>query len=103
MEYTQFQKTIKNFEDNVWDQHKESIVLEANMAKFQQNAGLRKLLLSTGDALLAQHTYSDYVWGTGMGKFDLIPEQWPGKNLLGKILVKVRSNLKSSTHYCNGD
>ena len=47
---------------------------------------LKKYLLATGDALLVEeNTWNDRIWGTVNGK---------GKNLLGKILMEVRSDLQ---------
>ncbi len=38
---------------------KDDVMLRACMAKFTQHARLRKLLLSTGDAKLVEHTKND--------------------------------------------
>ena len=60
---------------------------EIVQAKFEQNPVLAKWLLNTGDAKLIEgNTWNDRYWGVCAGI---------GQNKLGKILMKVRDNLKS--------
>lgn len=55
--------------------------------KFRENASLRKMLLATGDAeLIEGNHWGDVFWGTCNGV---------GLNHLGKILMKVREELKN--------
>jgi ribA/ribD-fused uncharacterized protein len=51
-----------------------------------QHDDLTKLLLSTGDAKLVEHTTNDSYWGDG--------GDGSGKNMLGQILMEVREQLK---------
>jgi ribA/ribD-fused uncharacterized protein len=44
---------VSGFEQDEWDTHKVAIVADGNRAKFGQNTGLRRRLLDTGDAILA--------------------------------------------------
>ena len=54
--------------------------------KFAPGFALKELLLSTGDAVLVERTWRDAFWGDGgNGK---------GKNMLGRVLMEVRSELK---------
>jgi ribA/ribD-fused uncharacterized protein len=55
-------------------------------AKFNQHDNLRELLFSTGDAKLVEHTERDDYWGDG--------GDGQGKNMLGRILMEVRSELR---------
>ena len=57
---------------------------QAVEAKFEQNKALRELLVSTGGAYLSEHSRDKY-WGDGLND--------SGKNVLGKILMKVRAGL----------
>lgn len=86
------------FDPIIWDGHKQLIVYQATLAKFEQNYELRKLLLDTGDARLAECALKDKTWGIGMhadtfGVDD--PQNWTGKNLLGFTLEAVRSVLRN--------
>ena len=71
-----------------WDNVKDNVMQEAVRAKFTQHADLKALLLSTGDAKIIEHTENDAYWGDGGdGK---------GLNKLGKILMKVRDELRAA-------
>lgn len=71
---------------NDWEDVKEKFMYEICLAKFQQNPVLKSKLLATGDTYLEEgNTWGDREWGTVCGK---------GKNKLGKILMKIREELK---------
>ena len=70
-----------------WESVKVSVMKNALYAKFSQHAELKELLLSTNDAKIVEHTENDDFWGDGGdGK---------GKNMLGKMLMQVREELKN--------
>ncbi len=60
---------------------------EALKAKFTQNEDLKNILLETGDAILVEHTENDNYWGDG--------GDGNGKNMLGKLLMELREELRS--------
>jgi ribA/ribD-fused uncharacterized protein len=69
-----------------WEAVKDDIMREAVRAKFRQHAELREMLLATGDARIVEHTENDPYWGdAGDGS---------GKNMLGRILMEVRDELR---------
>lgn len=81
-----------------WDAVRFDVALRGNFAKFSQNDALRDYLLSTGSAILAEASPKDAVWGIGIDAetAENTPQsKWPGKNLLGQVLMKVREKLKS--------
>ncbi|HEX5005490.1 MAG TPA: NADAR family protein, partial [Hyphomonadaceae bacterium] len=87
---------VAGFDQDEWDSHKIAIVTDGNRAKFAQNAGLRRRLLDTGDAILAEANPKDFIWGIGLAEDDpaaLDPGNWEGENLLGEILMAVRREL----------
>lgn len=91
---------VSGFDQATWDAHKVAIVTAGNRAKFGQNAGLRRRLLDTGDAILAEANPKDYIWGIGLAEDDpaaLDPANWQGQNLLGQILMAVRSELAANS------
>ncbi len=69
-----------------WEAVKDAIMYEAVLAKFTQHTDLRELLLATGDAKLVEHTENDAYWGDG--------GDGSGKNRLGRILMRVREELR---------
>lgn len=69
-----------------WEDVKEQVMYECVKAKFTQNKDLKRKLLATGDAeLIEGNNWKDKVWGVYKGK---------GENKLGKILMRVREELK---------
>ena len=66
-------------------------------AKFGQNAQHKKFLLSTRGKTLVEASLKDLLWGCGIALRDhekmLDIDNWPGKNLLGKLLEEVRDDL----------
>lgn len=70
-----------------WLQVRDAVMRKAVERKFEFNADIRAVLLSTGDALLIENSPTDSYWGCGSdGK---------GKNTLGKILMEVREKLRN--------
>lgn len=70
-----------------WEKVKYDIMYEICLAKFSQNKELKTKLLETEDQYLEEgNTWSDKIWGTVNGK---------GQNHLGKILMRVREELKN--------
>jgi ribA/ribD-fused uncharacterized protein len=91
---------VTGFDSETWDARKVAIVTAGNLAKFEQNAGLRRRLLDTGDAILAEANPKDFIWGIGLAIDDPTaqdPANWQGQNLLGKVLMQVRQTLASPT------
>lgn len=87
---------VRNFDQDVWDKTKVSIVYDGNLAKFSQNPGLKKKLLATKHARLVEANPKDFIWGAGLSESDpliQVPDRWPGQNLLGDILMRVRQEL----------
>ena len=69
-----------------WEQVKDNVMREAVEAKFRQHPELTQKLLETGDARLIEHTENDAYWADG--------GDGTGKNMLGVILMEVRSKLQ---------
>jgi hypothetical protein len=90
-------RLTRDFEAASWDEIKSEIVTLGNMAKFGQNPALKRLLLQTGDRVLAEAASQDRVWGIGFTAEEARkrhnPERW-GENRLGKALMEVRRRLR---------
>jgi len=65
---------------------KDSVMEKVVYAKFTQHPQLRKILLSTGDAKLVEHTTNDRYWGDG--------GDGTGRNQLGITLMQVRDQIR---------
>jgi ribA/ribD-fused uncharacterized protein len=91
-------RKMQNNNEEVWNQKRFQIMLDANIAKFSQNEDLKKLLLSPeyeGHGFVEASPY-DKVWGVRM--FESNPDiddetKWKGLNLLGKVLDETRKQL----------
>lgn len=82
---------------NKWHWICRIVVRRAVFAKFMQHPDLRRELLSTGNALLAECSHLDKTWGIGISLRDMrwkSPENWNGKNDLGNILMEVRDEIR---------
>lgn len=91
-------RKIKNFDEAVWASARVDLMTEIVTAKFKQNPDLMSLLLNTGDALLAEANNFDKFWGCGLRASDSAinnPKKWPGKNVLGNILMNIRDDHRS--------
>ena len=91
-------KQVTPFDAKVWDAVKYDIVKAGNKAKFEQNPDLMKLLLSTGDSIMAEASPKDEIWGIALDAEtakQMDPEKWPGQNLLGKILMELRAEFRT--------
>ena len=91
-------RQVSGFDSDVWDRHKYGIVLSANIAKFSQNGALKEFLLGTGDAVLAEASPYDGVWGIRLAADDPRAKDvssWQGENLLGFALMETRDLLRS--------
>jgi len=75
-----------------WEENKADVMKELVRRKFQQNDLLRQSLLITEDAILIEgNGWHDNFWGDcGCDKCEGIK----GQNMLGKILMEIREELK---------
>ena len=71
-----------------WEEVKYEIMKQVVRAKFTQHAGLAKMLLMTGDKpLIELNWWGDDIWGW-------CSKTWRGTNLLGRILMEIREELR---------
>jgi len=78
-------KKIVKF-DTKWDINKIKIMVHAVKEKFKQNKKLKKLLIGTGNRKLIENSPYDKYWGQN--------NKGIGKNMLGKILMKLRNKIE---------
>ena len=56
-------------------------------AKFTQHLEIQQILLGTGDEEIIENTTTDHYWGIG--------SSGTGLNMLGKLLVELRTELRA--------
>lgn len=90
-------REVRSFDEKLWDLVKTDIVYDGNLLKFSQNTSLKHLLLQTGDLYLVEASPNDRIWGNGLSIADTRTTPmglWPGRNLLGNILMNIRGVLE---------
>lgn len=74
-----------------WEEVKFKIMEDLVREKFRQNTNLAIFLLETKDKILEEgNTWGDKIWGVCNGE---------GENHLGKILMKIREELKNGNMF----
>ena len=72
-----------------WDQAKCQVMYEAVKTKFSKHPKIKAVLLDTGREDIIEDSPTDYYWGCGEDK--------SGENHLGKILMRVREELRAES------
>ncbi|WIN00609.1 NADAR family protein [Actinoplanes oblitus] len=70
-----------------WVRVRDDVMRRAVLAKFRAHADIRAVLLGTGDAAIVEDTDTDHYWGRG--------RTGAGKNMLGRILMRTRAQLRA--------
>ncbi len=90
-------RQVNNYNEQVWQENRFNIVVQANLQKFGQNSKLKDFLVNTGNRILVEASPVDKIWGIGLATDNTSienPNLWKGLNLLGYALMKVRDNFK---------
>ena len=89
---------IKNVNVHEWQQNAEKIMKTGLLLKFTSSPECRDFLLNTENLTLAEASPNDKFWGIGVSLSDkkIAKGNWPGKNVLGKLLMEVREELPKS-------
>ena len=90
-------RKVQNFNPAVWNIRRRFHMRDAVAMKFWQNDDLRELLLSTGNAILAEASPRDTFWGIGYSGSNPKahdPAQWRGRNVLGNMLMYLRDEMR---------
>jgi ribA/ribD-fused uncharacterized protein len=91
-------RTVTDYDDKIWNEHKIQIVTQGNYLKFSQNLHLKEILVKTKDKIIVEASPYDRIWGIGLGTDDkkiLDPKNWRGTNWLGEAIMKVRETIKN--------
>lgn len=90
-------REVRGYNDIEWAKVREVMMYTACILKFKSDTNLAKKLLDTNNKILVEASPVDLVWGIGIkwDNDDILDEtNWKGLNLLGKVLMKVREELK---------
>ena len=73
-----------------WEEMKVGVMRDVVRSKFERNQDLARKLLATGDTELVEgNWWNDVFWGVCRGR---------GRNMLGKIIMDVRTELAKTEH-----
>ena len=82
-----------------WNLIKYDVMREVLMAKINTNPDIKSYLYESGDKQLVEASANDLYWGSGL-PFNITvtttPDKYPGKNMLGKLLCDIRSELRAN-------
>lgn len=93
-------RQVSGFDEQKWNEAREDVVYDIVLAKFSQNADLKKVLLETKSTELVEASPFDRIWGIGLAETDERAKdksQWQGRNLLGKVLDRARETLLNAS------
>ena len=90
-------KKAKDFKEEEWNSKKDEIMRTALKAKLMQHPDIKAKLMETGTRPIGEANARDKYWGIGTGVDTAKAKdstKWPGKNVLGKMLMELRTELK---------
>ena len=90
-------KKVAPFDKEKWAERAVPVMRTALKAKFMQHPDLLKKLRDTGTRPLAEADPRGKYWGIGTSSDTSKakdPAKWPGKNMMGKLLEELRTELK---------
>lgn len=90
-------KKVKGFDEEAWNEKKDSVMRTAVKAKLMQHPDILKKLRDTGTRPIAEADPRGKYWGIGTSSETSKakdPSRWPGQNKMGKILMELRDELK---------
>lgn len=94
-------REVKGFDPVKWNDYKEEVMESGLRFKFTQNPELKKALLEEDCDLFVEASPFDKIWGIGLNEAvakTVPPDEWPGQNLLGKLLTQLREELKNGNN-----
>ena len=87
---------LKNVQNSAWGRIKDDVMMNLLKSKFVSNSEPARALLDTGNKILGEAGL-DNTYGTGIPitrKNTLDQSAWTGRNCLGKMLMKIRDDLR---------
>jgi ribA/ribD-fused uncharacterized protein len=92
-------RSVAPFDLDRWKTHLLETATAVCLARFSGSEDLWAVLNATGNAILAEASPGDAVWGIGLGLGDpaaLDPTKWCGTNVLGQALMATRKAIREA-------
>ena len=94
-------KNVRPFKARKWNKVSVEIMYKGLYNKFSQNSDLKKKLLETENRKLIEESIYDTKWGSGWTRSKcVIRGGFPGENLMGETLMRVRKALAQGKTVC---
>lgn len=74
-----------------WEKIKDDVMRRAVREKVKQHPEIKMILLETGDEEIIEDSPIDYYWGCGA--------EGTGRNMLGKIWVEIREEIRKNESF----
>lgn len=90
-------RQVRRFDSNKWNSVCKDIMIPGLVSKFMQDSYCLQTLLETEDAIIAEASPTDRIWGIGLAENDpkaLNPSNWQGTNWLGEVLMRTRDEIR---------
>ena len=93
-----FGRMVQNYNDTIWNDRRYDIMKQGVKLKFLQDEELYNALLTTENKMIYEAAPTDRIWGIGVSikKINQISPNQYGQNLLGKVLMQVREELRTT-------
>jgi ribA/ribD-fused uncharacterized protein len=95
-------REVSGYDEEAWSASRFDAMYAAVKAKFESDRVLSRQLMETDTKTLVAASPVDIIWGVGIHEKDdsiLDENNWKGQNLLGKVLMKVRTEIQSKNGY----
>lgn len=95
-------RSVKNYNEETWDELKFEIVKTGNIHKFNQNRDLGEYLLQSENKVIVEASPMDAIWGIGLSQDSQYINNlyaWRGLNLLGFALMETRDFLNEFGYF----
>jgi len=95
-------REVSGYDEEAWSASRFDAMYAAVKAKFESDRVLSRQLMETDTKTLVEASPVDIIWGVGIHEKDdaiLDESNWKGQNLLGKVLMKVRTELQAKNGY----
>lgn len=95
--YKRMGRSVANFDGQIWDNLKESIIKAGLRSKFSKGTDAHKELMSYPNKTFVEASPYDAIYGIKMDMWDdgvEDPSNWRGKNLLGQWITDIRDEFE---------
>ena len=90
-------RQVRGFDADIWNAECKDIMVPGLVSKFMQDSYSLQTLLETEDAIIAEASPTDKIWGIGLSEDDpraQNPANWLGTNWLGDVLMRTRDVIR---------